>query len=256
MRTLRHTIAFLALLIFLPLQAIPSKPAVEGPVNDYAGILTDREILELQRMLIDFADSTSNQICVVTVSDLEGYSEDDYAISIGRQWNVGSDDFNNGIVFLIKPKTERERGAAFIAVGRGLEEKITDLRCHRIVNETAIPRFAENDYYNGIRNSCIELMKLASELYATPARDDEYEDIASAIASIIFIIILILIIYRLSKGDNNNSHNSNRGPKGGPFIFRDWGGGSFGSGGGGFTGGFRGGFGGGSFGGGGGGGRW
>ena len=153
--------------------AFPTKPDVEGPVNDYAHLLTADQTLELQHLLVDFADSTSNQICVVTVDDLEGYSASEYAIKLGLEWNVGSDEFDNGIVFLVKPKNGSGYGEAFIAVGRGLEGAIPDAYCYRIVQNVAIPRFAEGDYYGGIRNTCLQLMALASEEYSVPYEGEE-----------------------------------------------------------------------------------
>lgn len=248
--------------------SIPEKPAVEGPVNDYAGVLTAEQVRELQHLLIDFADSTSNQICVVTVSDLGDYAASDFAIQIGLNWKVGSDDFNNGIVFLVKPKPADGSGYgdAFIAVGRGLEGAVPDAYCSRIINRIAVPHFAENDYYSGIRESCLKLMELARGEYSeTEDSEDDVLEIFIAFVIVIAVAILFLIlIIKVGKGGNDGfgggsggSGNSRRGiiwgNTVGPVSFPGRGGGF---GGGGFSGGFSGGFGGGSFGGGGGGGRW
>lgn len=244
--------------------AFPDKPAVEGPVNDYAGILDASQTARLQRMLVDFADSTSTQICVVTVSDLEGMSASDYAIRLGLAWKVGSDDFDNGVVFLVKPRAGDSYGEAFIAVGRGLEGAIPDITCHRIINDTAIPYFRNGDYYGGIMASCLKIMALADEEYHSPITDGP-DDTEAVILAFILLILLIIAVTVIAKAENNNRNNGGSGGSNGgrggrrPLIVINPGrgglsGGSFG--GGGFSGGFTGGFGGGSFGGGGGGGRW
>lgn len=251
--------AAVSLCIGLSAVAFPAKPAVEGPVNDYAELFTPEQVLELQHLLVDFADSTSNQICVVTVKDLEGMSASQYAIRLGLEWKVGSDDFNNGVVFLIKPKlSASDYGEAFIAVGRGLEGAIPDAICTRIVNQTAVPYFRDDDYYGGVKASCLMIMKLADEEYHSPYEDDEDELAADIAAAVIVILLIVFVVYILNTSGRNGGGSGGSG--GGPRVIilpgagRSSGG--FGSGGGSFGGGFSGGFGGGSFGGGGGGGRW
>lgn len=249
--------------------AFPQKPAVEGPVNDLAGVLDAAQILELQHMLVDFADSTSNQICVVTVKSLEGMEASQFAIKIGLDWKVGSADFNNGVVFLVKPRIGNEGGEVFIAVGRGLEGAIPDIYCHRIVNNDVIPYLAQGDYYGGIKAGCIKLMQYANGEYHQAYEDDEYDDEAALVAfCVAFFVVVLLLIFVLAvlsekNGGNNNRWDNNGGGGSGrdrgPVIFvnpgRSTGGLGGGFGGGGFSGGFSGGFGGGSFGGGGAGGR-
>lgn len=255
----RFVISFLLGCSCLLAGAFPDKPRVEGPVNDLAGILTHAEVVNLQHMLVDFADSTSNQICVVTVSDLEGMDVGQYAIELGLRWKVGSDDFNNGVVMLVKPKVGNSYGEAFIAVGRGLEGAIPDITCHRIINEIAVPYFRNGDYYGGIKASCLKIMELSNEEYHSPYDDDgDLSDLGAFLAFMLIVLLVVIVLSRKSKGGGNSGGNSSSRP----FVFINPGNGgtTFGSGGfgggGGFSGGFSGGFGGGSFGGGGGGGRW
>ena len=117
----RYILAFAAaVLCCIAASAIPSRPSPARLVNDLAGLFTDQQETELERMLVAFDDSTSNQIAVVTVNDLEGYEASEYATRIGIDWGVGSEKFDNGIVILVKPKTS-SAGQVFIAVGYGLE---------------------------------------------------------------------------------------------------------------------------------------
>lgn len=248
-------------------EAFPSKPAVEGPVNDFAGIFTPEQTLALQHLLVDFADSTSNQICIVTVNDLEQYDVSEYAIRIGLEWHVGSEDFNNGIVFLIKPKTPGSDGAAFIAVGKGLEGAIPDAYCYRILKQTAVPYYAENDYFTGTYKSCEILMSLSSGEYSETLADRwTAEDSFYALLTLLIIVLLVILFVKAGRSGGGNGRGGGRpgrgivfgntfGNPGNPGSFGGFGRGGFG-GGSSFGGGFSGGFGGGSFGGGGGGVRW
>ena len=240
--------------------AIPSRPSPQRLVNDFAKVFTSEQVSRLENTLVAFDDSTSNQIVVITVRDLEGYDASEYATRIGLDWGVGSEQFNNGIVLLVKPKTYDSAGQVFIAVGYGLEGAIPDAYAKRIIENELIPNFRLNDYYAGVEAACEVLMKLASGEISEPRGDDDEESIIDIIMTLMFIGLMIFI-FIIAVGQDNNQNSGSGGSGGrrtvyvGPIITsgRSYGGGSsFGSG---FGGGF-GGFGGGSFGGGGAGGSW
>ncbi|MGM9734932.1 MAG: TPM domain-containing protein [Candidatus Cryptobacteroides sp.] len=248
--------------------AIPSRPDPPRLVNDLAGIFTSRQVAELEDMLVTFSDTTSNQIAVVTISDLQGYDSMDYATQIGYRWQVGTAKFNNGIVLLVKPKTQSESGDVAIAVGYGLEGAIPDAYAKRIVSNYLIPKFKEDDYYGGVHDACIVLMKLASGEISEMQEevDDELVGlIVTAVFAIIFLLTVALLVKldKKNKGGNGGGGSGSSGHFDGPPIIITGGrrgsgfGGGFsgGSFGGGHSGGF-GGFGGGSFGGGGASGKW
>jgi uncharacterized protein len=107
--------------VALPADAVPQRPEPPRLVNDLAKLFTPIQVAALENELVAFNDSTSNQIAVVTVLDLEGMAASEYATRIGLDRQVGSEKFDNGIVLLVKPKTGDSYGEVFIAVGYGLE---------------------------------------------------------------------------------------------------------------------------------------
>jgi uncharacterized protein len=254
----KYILALVCLLAAALSYAVPSRPSPQRLVNDLAKIFTPDQVSRLENTLVAFDDSTSNQIVVVTVNDLEGYDASEYATRIGLNWGVGSEQFNNGIVLLVKPKTYDSAGQVFIAVGYGLEGAIPDAYAKRIIENELIPKFRINDYYAGVEAACDVLMKLASGEISEPRGADEEDAFFEMIITLFVIGLLIFCIIIVVSQGNNNDHNSGGGRRTiyvGPIITsgRSYGGGSsFGSG---FGGGF-GGFGGGSFGGGGAGGSW
>ena len=165
MRTvLKRIISAVALCIAASeaLNAIPARPEPARLVNDFAGIFSPGQAMQLERMLTAFDDSTSNQIAVVTVSDLEGYSASGYATQIGLDWGIGAASHDNGVVVLIKPKYGDSYGDVAISTGYGLEGAIPDIYCKRIIDSEMIPHFAAGDYYAGTVSGCRVLMQLAS----------------------------------------------------------------------------------------------
>lgn len=237
----------------------PARPYPPRLVNDYTGFLNNDEQARLEQKLVNFDRETSTQIAVVIVKDLAGYDKADYAVQLGRKWGIGQEGKNNGILILIKPKTQDSRGEVFIAPGYGLEGVVPDAIAKRIVESEILPDFRNGSYFEGIDRAVNTLMDLTrgeytAEEYAQQTKDTN----PGAIIYLLFIVFIVLfsIIGRArrarqySVGHNipfwmalmmlSGSRNSHRGSFG-----------NFSSGGGGF-----GGFGGGSFGGGGAGGSW
>jgi uncharacterized protein len=244
-------------------QEFPEKQVPPKLVNDFAGMLNSSEINALETKLVAFDDSSSTQIAIVTISDLQGYDVADYAQRLAEKWGIGQKGLDNGILILVKPKTPGSQGKVAIENGYGLEGIIPDITCGEIVDYEIIPAFKNNDFFGGLDKATNTLMALArGEFPANKYRKGGKGSSGSIAPLAIIIIILIIIISMRGKGGSNQKHigdkglplwlllsmmNSGRGSQGG-----SWGG--F-SGGGGGSGGF-GGFGGGSFGGGGASGSW
>lgn len=236
-------------------QKMPPAPNPPRLVNDLVGILTPEQVQHLEAKLVAYDDSTSIQIALVVLPDLQGYEPVDFATKLGRAWGVGNKKTNNGVVLLMSMQEGNRK--VFIAPGYGMEGALPDITCSRIVQAEMIPAFKEGSYFRGIEKG-IDAIILASrgEYTAPPGyRDGEGEG-----GIIVFMVILMIVIFILvsRRGGGGGDAMSRRGhrhmDRTPPFIFFPPGGGGGGGGGGGF-GGF-GGFGGGSFGGGGAGGSW
>lgn len=234
-------------------QDIPEPMKPFRLVNDFANILSSSESKALESKLLLYNDTTSTQIYVVTISDLQGYPVSDYAFELGEKWGIGQSGKDNGLLILIKPKLGNSRGQAFVATGYGLETYITDAFAGRIVRDYMIPYFVEDDYFGGI-NAAVDVViaKLSGEFDA----DSSSERGIPKWLIILILIIIFVIVTSSSGGDQNISRGGHRRSGGAPIFFPPSSrGGSSSWGGGGFGGGFGGG-GGGRFGGGGAGGSW
>jgi len=230
---------------------LPSPPYPPRLVNDYTGTLTTHQVDVMEHKLVAYNDSTSTQILVMLVDNLQGYSVEQYATEIGHSWGVGQKDKGNGLVILVKPKKGTERGQVNISPGYGMEEYVTDATAKQIIEREMIPAFKEDDYYTGIDNAVNVIMDLCSGKFT----QDEYtnDEGIPGWLTLLFLIAIVIVFIKFSSGGQNYTGGGHRTvwiPMGG------FGGGGFGSGGGGFSGGGFGGFGGGGFGGGGASGSW
>ncbi len=248
-------------------QQIPNRPSPPRLVNDFTNTLTISQANNLEYKLRNYNDTTSTQIAVVFVNDLQGTTAADFAYQIGEKWGVGTKE-NNGIVILVKPKNET-KGEVFISVGYGLEQYVPDALAKRIIENQMIPAFKYNDYYSGVNNAIDSIIKLASGGFSSDKSTEEDSELAALIFILIGMASMILYISMANKvgktisskkddssfwrtlfwlsllNNNSNRHRHHHN------HWNNFSGGSGGFGGGGFSG-----FGGGSFGGGGAGGSW
>ncbi len=262
MRIRKTILLFLFTTLLSALSAqIPSAPKPARLVNDFAGLFTASQVSELEATLSRFAQQTSNQIAVVTVDDLGGYSVSDFAQRLHSDWGVGSAKDNNGVVILIKPRTPTTgSGQVFISVGYGLEGAIPDITAGRIVRNEMLPAFERGYMYEGVKRASNVLMELAQGEYSSAEYIKKSESpLEQGFSVFIFMAVFALMSFLGSKRGGHNGTNTTGGAGVPPIIIFGSGRG-FGNHGGGFGGGFGGGgfggFGGGFSGGGGAGGSW
>ena len=226
----------------------PQRPEPPRLVNDFAHMLNEQEIKNLEDKLVNIDKTTSTQITIVTIKNLGGYEVAQYAVELANRWGIGRKGKDNGVLLL----ASLDDHAINISTGYGLEGALTDAQCGRIIRNEIVPAFRNENFYAGFDKGTDAIIAATKGEY-TADGTEEGKDKFSVGGIIIFIAIIYFILWILSKiGGGGGNYMSGRGHRGwgGPWI----GGGGFGggsSGGGGF-----GGFGGGSFGGGGASGRW
>jgi uncharacterized protein len=240
----------------------PAKPSPARLVNDYINKLTPEQEEALERKLVAYDDSTSNQIAIVTIGDIGDYDISDFAVALAREWKIGTEK-NNGILILVLEDKERGKRKVWIEVGYGLEGAIPDITAKQIIEADIVPNFKADDIYRGLDEGTSDLMRAAAGEYKAPAGYSDRKKGKGGgsipVAMIIFIVIMIIIsnINKRGGGGMMSRRGYRRWDNNVPPIWFPGGGGGGGWGGGGSSGGGGfGGFGGGSFGGGGAGGDW
>jgi uncharacterized protein len=184
--------------------AIPERPEPARFINDIAGAFQESECDSLENRLAAYSDTTGTQIVVVVVPDLEGQDAASYATEIGEKWGIGSADFDNGVVILIKPKNDKGSGEVFIATGYGLEGAIPDAYASRIISEIMIPHFIRDDYFSAVVGACDKIIRLADgERFISSAADDN-----NASVLIIGVIIIVFLIFIFTRGKGNSGSGS------------------------------------------------
>ncbi len=249
------------LLLALPGLAQPAFPELTGRVVDRANLLSAAREAELEQRLAALERDTSDQVVVVTLPSLGGYDIADYGTQLGRHWQIGQKDGDNGVLLIVALEERKIR----IEVGYGLEGILTDALSALIIHEQITPAFKVGAFERGIEQGVIAIedqLRLDPEEARARAAAVEAPVADMPLGALITIALVFGLILLAVIGAIGNAGGRRR--RGGPDIapILIWaasealrskggrGGGGFGGGGGGFGGG------GGSFGGGGASGGW
>lgn len=233
---------------------IPPKPTVQTSVYDKADVLSHSEEQNLEKKLINYADTTSTQVVVATINSLRGEYIGTYSAEWAHKWEIGQSREDNGILILLS-KEDRE---IWITTGYGIEEYLTDALSKEIIEGIILPEFRKGSYYQGLDKGTTAIFQVLSGTFkGTPQRRGGNGASPQFIVMALLFIFILIVLSR-KRGGGRRRHGgslldiivlSSLGRGG-------FGGGSFGGGSLGGGGGFGGGFGGGGFGGGGAGGGW
>lgn len=240
--------AALAVCIFiLPLSAANKypKPTSQFFVNDFAEVIEQSAEDEIYSKGAALQEKTTAQVVVVTVNTLDGEEPADYALELGREWGVGQEDEDNGVVILLS-KTERQ---IYIAVGYGLEGALPDSKTGRIIDAYGLDYLKKDDFSQGL----LEIFRaIVNEVYIeygeepeegyTAIEDTNEETLEEYGARVLVswvIMIAVVILFILIFGRRRRGFFWFGGPGGfgGGSGFGGFSGGSGGSFGGGFSGG-------------------
>ena len=212
-------------------------PKLTGRVVDNAGLLNPETKSYLTSIFAQHESETSNQVVLVTLSDLQGYTIEDFGYQLGRHWKIGQKDVDNGVLLIVAPNERKVR----IEVGYGLEGVLTDAYAHAIIQNDILPSFKQGNYHQGIVNGAQRIIDVIHGSYKPEvSSDSDFEGLA---AFILFAGLILLFLFGIFSG-------TGRGGRGGGSSYGGGYSGSSYSSGGGFSGG------GGSFGGGGSSGGW
>ena len=118
-------------------------------VQDFAGLLSPELETELITLGKNLEAGTTAQVVVMTIPSLEGETVESYALKAFREYGIGQQEKNNGVLFLVATKEREMR----IEVGYGLEGALPDGKVGRILDEYAVPFMKQGQLDQGIMNT-------------------------------------------------------------------------------------------------------
>lgn len=127
--------------------ADPVFPALTGRIVDNANLLTPEDEADLIATLASLEGTSSDQLAIVTLPSLQGFSIEDFGYKLGRHWGIGQAGKDNGVLLIVAPNERKVR----IEVGKRLEPIMTDAMSRIIIENAILPGFRRGDFAGGIR---------------------------------------------------------------------------------------------------------
>ena len=151
----------LVVLAFEPAFAEPKYPRLTGRIVDRAELLQSSTHRKLVQILRKHERETTNQVVVVTLKSLQGYSIEDFGLGLGNHWKIGQKGKDNGVLLIVAPKERKVR----IEVGLGLEGILTNSLAQDIIDTRILSEFRENEMEAGIQNGVTAILEVLTGSY-------------------------------------------------------------------------------------------
>lgn len=127
--------------------AVPAAPPLSQPVVDQTGTLSPGDVSAISSTINDSRSRKDYQMAVLMIPTLgTGEYIEHYALTVARQWGIGQDAKDNGVLLLVAKDDRKVR----IEVGRGLEGDLTDAESNRIIRNVIAPEFRKGNYASGV----------------------------------------------------------------------------------------------------------
>ena len=171
-----------------PLHAQPDVPPV-GRVVDQADLLAPSTEQALTAQLAAHEDATSNQVAVLTLPSLQGRPIEEVSLQVARTWQLGQEEFDNGVLLLIA----REDRAMRIEVGYGLEGALPDVVASRIIRYELRPAFRAGEFDGGVEAGVTAILGAINGTYEPPASSSASSEEIPFFARLLFGFMFVLM---------------------------------------------------------------
>lgn len=145
-------------------------PVPHRAVNDFGKFLTAKNKKWLEKELTAYHTSSGNAIVMTSLDSLtdpktkKQYTIEQAANLYFNTWGIGDSIKNNGVLLLISRQPRRVR----IEVGRGLESVLTNYWCKNIIEDSVVPRFKQELFFEGICSAVYAIEEKLDEPQQAP----------------------------------------------------------------------------------------
>ena len=187
-------------------------------VLDEGDFLTDAEEEALEQRLDANHDATGRQFVIVTQQNLQGRTIEDFGYRLGREWGIGSEEEDDGVLLLIAREERKMR----IETGYGARVFLPDIIAGRIIRNDMTPAFKDGDFAGGINvgvDRIFESLALSPEeaearAAAAAAEEAQRSEAAPAVfAGLVPFLIIIFIFLSLARRRMGRRYRGKKGKK-------------------------------------------
>ena len=192
-------------------------PELSGQVVDQADLLDPGQEAALTARLQALEQQSGRQMVVATVASLEGLEIEDYGVRLGRQWAIGDEQEDDGVILLVAPNERKVR----IETGYGAEGVLPDIMAGRIIRDTILPRFKAGDMAGGIvagADAIIAHLRLPPEeaqarIQEAGAAEARRDDSVNPFPVIFMVVIFFVVIGLIARATGGRKYRGKSGKK-------------------------------------------
>lgn len=142
-------------------------PVLTGHVMDLTGTLTTEQKATLEQTLTAFEARKGSQVVVLMIPSSAPEAIEPYALRVAEQWKLGRKKIDDGAILVVAKNDRTLR----IEVGYGLEGALNDATSKRIISETILPMFKQQDFFGGITAGVAQIIRVVDgEPLPTPGK--------------------------------------------------------------------------------------
>ena len=194
-----------------------SFPELSGRVVDQADLLDPAQEAALTARLHALEQQSGRQMVVATVASLEGLEIEDYGVLLGRQWAIGDEQEDDGVILLVAPNERKVR----IETGYGAEGVLPDILAGRIIRDSILPRFKAGDMGGGIvagADAIIAQLQLPPEeaqarIQEAGAAEARRDDGINPIPVIFMVVIFFVVIGSIARATGGRKYRGKGGKR-------------------------------------------
>ncbi|MEQ1668184.1 MAG: YgcG family protein [Sulfuriferula sp.] len=189
----RWLVALLTLLVvswLTPALAEVAVPALKARVTDLTNTLTPAQTASIEQQLVALEQRKGSQLAVLIVPTTQPEAIEQYSLRVAEAWKLGRKGVDDGALLIIAKDDHTLR----IEVGYGLEGIIPDAIAKRVIAETIVPYFKQNDFAGGIQAGMTQLIKLVDGEPLPPAKTQSRNDNSDPMSLLFMAVIAAAII--------------------------------------------------------------
>jgi uncharacterized protein len=189
----RWLVALLALLVvswLTPALAEVAVPALKARVTDLTNTLTPAQTASIEQQLLALEQRKGSQLAVLIVPTTQPEAIEQYSLRVAEAWKLGRKGVDDGALLVIAKDDRTLR----IEVGYGLEGVIPDAIAKRVIAETIVPYFKQNDFAGGIQAGVTQLIKLVDGEPLPPPKAQSQNDKSDPMSMLFIVVIAAAVI--------------------------------------------------------------
>lgn len=186
----RWLLALLVVSWFTSAQAEVAVPVLKMRVTDLTNTLTPAQAAGIEQQLQALELRKGSQLAVLIVPTTQPEAIEQYSLRVAEAWKLGRKGVDDGALLLVA----KDDHALRIEVGYGLEGVIPDAIAKRVIAETIVPYFKQNDFAGGIQAGVTQLVKLVDGEPLPPPQNRTQRDGVDPMGILFFAVIAATVI--------------------------------------------------------------